>query len=90
MSSQLAFRTARRDRGPREALVEVATLFGLAKKGMTVALDKALSTLMLERTPRVDGLLTEAFAAGATGSLVPRSRASRKAVLPSEERSPSR
>jgi hypothetical protein len=57
---------------------------------MTVALDKALSTLMLERTPRVDGLLTEAFAAGAKGSLVPRSRASRKAVLPSEERSPSR
>jgi squalene monooxygenase len=90
MSSQLAFRTARRDRGPREALVEVASLFGLAKKGMSVALDKAISTLMLERTPRVDGLLTDAFAAGATGSVVSRSRASQKGALSSEERSPSR
>jgi squalene monooxygenase len=77
MSSRLAFRTARRDRGSREALGEVASLFGLARKGITVALDKAISTFMLERTAHVDGRLTDVFSAGVLGFGAGRSRASR-------------
>jgi squalene monooxygenase len=80
MSSGLALLAAHRERGAREALAEVASLFGLAKKGMSVALDRALSTLVLERTAHVDGLHTDAFSAKALGSL-----ASRRAGRESEE-----
>jgi squalene monooxygenase len=79
-SSQLAFQTARRERGPREALAEVASLFGLAKKEMRVAVDKAVSTLVLERTAHVDAPFTDALGAGALSSVV-----SRPVVRASEE-----